>query len=402
MRILQICHRIPFPSNDGGSIAMYNLTKAFIADGHTVFMLAINTNKHHVDVKNIEEAFFRTANFQSVDVDTSIQPLQAFLNLFTAKSYNIERFISKAFECKLIELLKKNLFDVVQLESIFVAPYLNTIRKNSAAKVVLRAHNVEYKIWERLAKAAAHPLKKAYLNLLSKRLKKFELGLLNKYDGIAAITEKDADAFKEAECRLPICVIPVGVDLKAYDTPGKEGASIEIFHIGAMDWLPNIEAIQWLLDKVWLPEIAPLNKPQKLFLAGRNMPDWLLNLNSPSVIVEGEVADAKKYMTAKTIMLVPLLSGGGMRVKIAEGMACGKTIISTSIGAEGIPYTNGKNILIADSATEFRDAILYCLENKEACKEIGLQAKTLAQSAFNNNEIGLRLIHFFKKLLPDG
>jgi hypothetical protein len=137
---------VPYPSKDGGSIAMYNLTKAFLANNQEVFMLAINTKKHHVQLNTINEPFFKTAFFQAVNVDTSVRPLSAFLNLFSKKSYNIERFKNQQVEKELIQLLKENTFDIIQLESIFVSAYVSTIRKYSKAKVILRSHNVEFKI----------------------------------------------------------------------------------------------------------------------------------------------------------------------------------------------------------------------------------------------------------------
>ena len=398
MRILQLCHRVPFPSNDGGSIAMYNLTKAFLANGHTVFMLAINTRKHFVDTAAVEEAFFKTSCFKSIVVDTSVRPMAAFLNLFTGKSYNIERFISHDFNEALIEILQQNQFDVVQMESLFVAPYLETVRKYTTAKIILRAHNIEHIIWERLANSCGSILKKNYLNLLFRRLRKYELAVINQFDGIAAITEQDAKAFAQLGCTRPMVVIPVGIDLESYMIRFNESEATGIFHLGAMDWRPNEEAIRWLIDAVWLPEIVPLNKGLRLYLAGRNMPEWLKKLNIPSITVDGEVPDAKKYLMGKTIMLVPLLSGGGMRVKIAEGMASGNTIISTSIGAEGIPFTTNKDLIIADTPPAFREAILRCASDPILCKEIGTNARLLAEKYFNNTEIGRKLIGFFEEI----
>jgi len=164
-----------------------------------------------------------------------------------------------------------------------------------------------------------------------------------------------------------------------------------------MDWMPNQEGIRWFLENVW-PALSVGFPGLKLYLAGRNMPEWLKKANIPEVIIEGEVKNAFEYMQSKTVMIVPLLAGSGIRVKIIEGMACGNTIISTSTGAEGISYTDGKNILIADTPSAFIQQIKKCLENPSMCLEIEQQAMKLVDEEYNNESITSRLTGFYEKL----
>lgn len=398
MKILQICSKIPFPPKDGGSIAMDILTHGLIECGNEVKVLAINTPKHFINEADINSEYKNKTSYQLVFIDTSVKPLDALLNLFSSKSYNITRFYSKEFEKVLIELLSSQKYDVVQLETLWVAPYVETIRKHSKAKIVLRSQNVEYAIWERLAEASGNPLKKAYLKLLAKRLKKYELGMLNKYDGIATITELDAVSFKNSGCKSPIIHIPFGIDTKKYkaDTSATEFPSV--FHIGAMDWMPNSDAVKWFLEKVW--EKVQIKHPNvKLYLAGRNMPDWMKQLKMKNIVVEGEVEDSHKFINSKSIMIVPLTSGGGMRVKIIEGMALGKTIISTAVGAEGIDYENNKNILIANTETEFIEALNKCISDRSFSDNLAQNAKSLVENKYDNLKICKKLSDFYQTLI---
>ena len=156
MKVLQICFRVPFPPHDGGAIAMYDILYGLSKKGHDVHVLAVNTPKHF-QKDNVLEGI---ATLQPVFIDTTISPVNAFLNLFKKIPYNVERFISKDFETALIDLLRKEQFDVIHVEGTFVAFYIDTIRKYSKAPVVLRAHNVEYLIWQRLAANEKNPLKK--------------------------------------------------------------------------------------------------------------------------------------------------------------------------------------------------------------------------------------------------
>jgi glycosyltransferase involved in cell wall biosynthesis len=398
MKILQICSKIPFPPKDGGSIAMNILTHGLIASGNQVDVLAVNTPKHFIKEEDIDKDYRLKTNYQSIFIDTAIKPIAAFFNLFSSKSYNIARFYSKEFESQLIAKLTTNQYDVIQLETLWVTPYVDVIRKHATAKIVLRSQNVEFMIWERLAEDCSNPLKKAYLKLLSKRLKAYELSMLNKYDAILTITELDTVVFKNMGCIKPIIHVPFGIDLEKYKIDITNLEKPSVFHIGAMDWRPNADGINWFLKDVWL-KVVENYTTINLYLAGRNMPDWLTHLKMKNVVVEGEVVDSHQFINSKSIMIVPLNSGGGMRVKIIEGMAFGKTIISTSVGAEGIEYENGKNIIIADTEKEFSEAIQKCLNDTAFADLIGKNARILSETKYDNQIICNQLSDFYKGLL---
>lgn len=398
MNILQLCSKVPFPPKDGGSIAMDILTQGLIKAGNKVDVLAINTSKHFTDINNVDENYKKITNYQLVFIDTEVKPLDAFLNLFTSKSYNVIRFYSKSFENVLIECLQKNVYDIIQLETLWVAPYLPTIRKYSKAKVVLRSQNIEFMIWERLAIDTKNPLKKRYLKLLAKRLKTYEYKVLNSFDAILTITEIDSKNYKKMGCTIPIHHVPFGIDLENYKIDQSELIKPSVFHIGAMDWRPNADGINWFLKSIWL-KVVEQNKTTKLFLAGRNMPEWLLNFKMENVVIEGEVANSHQFINSKSIMIVPLNSGGGMRVKIIEGMAFGKTIISTAIGAEGIDYTNNTDLIIANTVQEFVDAILKCINNQDFADLLGENARKLTETKYDNQLICSKLTDFYSNLM---
>ncbi|MCW3086057.1 MAG: hypothetical protein JWP12_3423 [Bacteroidetes bacterium] len=398
MRILQICNKAPFPPKDGGCIAMNNLTQGLIDEGHTLKVLAITTPKHFVELNDLPADYRAQTNIELVFIDTAIKPVPALLNLFSSESYNIVRFYSKAFEEKIIEVLKQETYDIIQLESLYVSMYTDVIRKHSTAKIVLRAHNVEHKLWERNAATADNLAEKLYYNLLAKRLKKYESGILNFFDAIAAITKEDAQWFTDQKINKPVEVIPFGIDLKKISA--EENILPEhpsVFHIGAMDWQPNVEGVKWFLDHAW-KEIHKQHPTLKLYLAGRSMSDEFKKLNLPNVIVVGEVENAHLFIRSKGLMLVPLLSGGGMRVKIIEGMALGKTIVTTPVGAEGIECENNKNILIATDAAGFVNAVNAYVGAPDHLNGTGEAAKLLAAQNYNNSDICRRLASFYQNL----
>ena len=397
MNILQICNKSPYPPIEGGPIAMSAIASGLNEAGHSVKILAMNTPKYATPKENIPEGYLKTFQFETVFVNTSIQLHKAFLNLFSSKSYIAERFIATDFEKKIIQILQSNQYDIIQLESIFVAPYIKTIRQFSKAKIVIRAHNIEHYIWERTAANCSNLLKKWYLLHLAKTLKKFELQVLSQADGIAAITPFDANNFKNEGVLKPILFIPAGININTIPALKTKRNFPGIFHLGSMDWMPNQNGIKWFLENIW-KEVVNTFPDMQIEIAGRKMPEWLKNYNDKGVKIIGEVDNAIDFYLSNTIMIVPLLSGSGMRIKIMEGMACGNTIISTTIGAEGIHVSPEKNILIADTPLEFVNQIKKCIENPEKCNNIGMEAQKFIKEEYNNELIIKKLIDFYKQL----
>ncbi|MBP7496781.1 MAG: glycosyltransferase [Bacteroidales bacterium] len=399
MKILQICHKAPYPPKEGGPLAVNVLTEVLQADGHIVHIICISTPKYYVDKSLIPKDYKDRTKFDSVFIDTNVKIIPAFLNLFSSKSYNIERFYSIEFDTALKTKLIKNKYDIVQLESLFVTPYLNTIRNNSKAKIILRSHNIEYLIWERLAEETKNPLKKYYLNLLATKLKKYELALLNQYDAILTISDKDLQYYKNHNCTLPILNLPFGVNIENYNKPTNKSTEFpSLFFIGSMDWKPNLQGLNWFLNKIWL-NIYYKFPGLTFYIAGRNIPETLTKSKYPQVVIVGEVENAISFIHSKAIMLVPLLSGGGIRIKIIEAMAAAKTIVSTAIGAEGIDYTDRQNILIANSVNEFCSCINLCINDKKYSDEIGLNARNFIFKNHNNKTLISELTRFYDNLL---
>jgi polysaccharide biosynthesis protein PslH len=399
MRILQICNKPPFPPQDGGAIGMNNVTQGLIQAGHSLKLISINPPKHHINLNELPAEYVKNTGIELVFVDTDVKSLDAFLNLFTRKSYHIQRFISSVFNTKLKNILQSETFDIIQVESIFLMGYLPTLRKYSSAKVVLRAPNIEFRIWERMAAQAKNPLKKAYLAMLTKRLRKWELEQINRADAIYTVTINDLDFFKNKGCTKPITYIPTGIDItKKTDIDFSQVEFPSLFHIGALDWLPNQEAVQWFLQNVW-DKVHAHFPDLKFYLAGRNTPAWIFKLNLPNVEVLGEVADAGEFISSKSVMLVPLMSGSGMRVKIIEGMMLGKTIITTSVGIEGIIHQNKENVLVANTPEEFYQAIVQSVNDRAFCETIGCNAHSNANTNYDNEVLTKKLVSFFSDLL---
>ncbi len=397
MRILQLCNKPPYPPIDGGAKAMHNITRGLLEAGHSVKVLCISTAKHPLKVAAIPESFREATGIEGVFVDTGLNIVDAFTDLVTADNYNISRFFSPDMDIRLIQLLSQEQFDIIHLESLFVTPYIPTLRRYSKAPIVLRSHNLEHVIQERIAQGERNFLKKPYRKFLARQLKRYEQDVLKQVNGVAAITAADASQLGQHGCTTPIAVIPFGVWPEEYASTPPAGPPI-FFHLGSMDWRPNEEGIRWLLRNVW-PAVVRKHPGAQLHLAGNRMPKDMIRAKLPGTTVTGRVADADRYIAKRHVMLVPLFSAGGMRVKIIEGMAMGKCIISTSIGAEGVHFKTGRNILIADTAAEFIAQIDHVLANPHLAAEIGQRSMELIRTEHNNTDIIKDLLAFYARLL---
>lgn len=397
MRILQLCKKFPWPLKDGEAIACTYLAEAYHQLGHEVDLLSMNTSKHWFDLAQLPADFKHYQRIETVFVDNRIRPLPALLNLFTDKSYHIERFENEDFDARLVAMLKEKSYDMVQVESIYLAPYVETIRKYSSAKIVLRAHNVEFEIWERVAEQSGF-LKRWYLNTITPRLKRYELKRINEFDLVASITQRDLDIFRKAGLKKPATVTPIGMDSRRYQ-PDMHSfqAAPSLSFIGSLDWMPNQDGLRWFLDEVWQPLVHPAFPDLTFHIAGRTAPSWLRELRMEGVIFHGEVPDAADFLNQHSIMVVPLLSGSGMRAKILESTVLSRVVISTDVGMEGIPMTHLENCLLANTPDEWVEALRYCLEHPEKLSAIGERARAFCLKNFDHIQVAAALIEQVSK-----
>ena len=408
---------------------MYETARGLAEAGHRVTILAANTPKHHQPADALAH-LGPLVRLVTVDVDTRLRPLAALRNLlFSHEAYNVERFMSQQLLVKLVELVLTEQIDAVQFEGTFVAWYAGQLNQALNArqidvgqqpKFVLRAHNVEYTIWEMLASRAGNPPKKWYLQKLAHRLKSFEKNMLHRVDAVAAITEEDATRLRsmfygglpapvsaKTVAALPyggsgpaFATIPASYDLGRLPPAAASPQPRTLFIIGSLNWLPNLEGLAWFLKEVWPQAHAEL-PDLELHIAGSHPPADLTSRppGQDNVFVHGFVASAPAFMQQYELMLVPLLSGGGMRVKVVEGLALGKAVLSTSLGAEGIAARDGENILLRDGAAAWLQALRDYYHGRLPLADLGQAAARTAHAEYDTRQVTQRLLGLYETLL---
>jgi glycosyltransferase involved in cell wall biosynthesis len=395
MNILILTSKLPYPPRDGGAIATLNIATGLSDSGHHVILLAMNTTKHYFNPGRIPEKLRNKITIITIDVKTRIRwPVLLWNFFFSKRPYNAVRFHSEQFSDKLKDIIIKEKSDIVQIEGPYLDYCIPLVRENCKAKISFRAHNLEYEIWERRARQTKNPILRLYIKVLSARIRKLEQSLISKTDMIVPISERDQDGFIKLGLSCPSIVCPAGLDIRSYPDPSPI-TGISLFYIGALDWAPNTEGLDWFFDNVW-ERLSDLHPGIKMHIAGRN-PDFYFRRKKETtgVIIKGEVEDAHAFINYHSVMIVPLLSGSGIRVKILEGMLLGRTVITTSTGAEGLDVTDGRNILIANTADEFLAQIDKLIKSPDIARWIGSAARQFVKENFDNLVIAKKLADFY-------
>jgi glycosyltransferase involved in cell wall biosynthesis len=396
--ILILTNRIPYPLHDGGALAMDAMIRGYKIAGWNVHLLSMNTSRHRVPTETMKKLYPDIDGFHAVGIDNAVKTTGILKNLlFSREPEHVDRFKSHAFTHALVNLLQDMLPDVVQLESPFLGVYISKIRKNAPkARIVYRMHNVEGQIWGRLALASTG-IKKAYLRQLAARMTHYELKLWSTVDLIMPITAADAAIIEQASISTPIEIAHFGITIPQVELSPAAGLS-RIYHIGAMDWLPNQEAIRWFLTEVW-PDLHAASPELTFHFAGRAMPPSFHQDLPEGAFCAGEVPDAAAFARDKQILVVPLRAGSGVRIKTLEAMASGKLVISTDVGMQGVEVRDGQHYLSANNAAGFIRAAAWANKHPEEASTVIRNATQLIRTDYNAKEIMERITRRLQTLI---
>lgn len=408
LHILLICPKFPYPKVDGGAIAMYNMMRGFYDAGLKVSVLGMSTPKHPVLIRDFPHEIKEMANLHAIDVDTKPRILDALASFAFSKnkSYHVQRFTSKAFKEELKFLLDEYQFDVIQLETLFMLPYIETIKKHCSGEhpnrnvlISYRAHNIEHEIWKRRAQNEKRPWMHYLYAETARRIEKFERDQLEAgaFHVLVPITGRDGKEMKKLGCERPFQATVSGIVMDEIEKFEVEHEVSSVFYLGSLDWEPNKEGLRWFLKFVW-PTVHRRYPNVPFYIAGRKMPNEFLQLKKQNIRPLGEVESAARFMQEKGIMVSPIFSGSGMRIKIIEGMSHGKPIVATRVAREGIERIyHGNQMMIADDPDDFANCLSILIEDPNLAKTIGIHAQNTIKYDFDNNRHMGNLIKFYRE-----
>jgi len=302
------------------------------------------------------------------------------------------RLPSAEFRAKLRALLERERFDVVQVEGIEMGPYLEQVA-GSGPLVVFDDHNAEYVLQKRAFETDIRDVRRwvgAFYSLIQwRKLSRYEAALCRLADRVVAVSEADAEALRALVPGLRVDIVPNGVDTEFYNVQipmTKSQLAIGLWSLvftGKMDFRPNVDAVIWFCEEV-LPLVRREVPGVRFYIVGRSPHRRVLRLaKDPAVTVTGYVDDVRPYIAAASVYVVPLRVGGGTRLKVLEALACGKAIVSTSLGCEGLGLTPGRELVVADTPQEFARQVVELLRNPERREELGQAARRFAEERYD-------------------
>jgi polysaccharide biosynthesis protein PslH len=399
MKILQISPRVPYPLNEGGAIGIFNITKFLSLRGNEIVFLAF-TNDDTLDYSE----FKKYCKLITIKRNLKNTIPGAIRNLFTSIPFTYQKYKSPEAIEIIDSLIQKEKFDVVHVDHLHVAAYGKYIKEKYNIPVILREHNYETMIWKRMYENEASFLKRLFIKMQMRKVENYEVRMCSLFDRCFMITKNDEDNLKEHPGIFHTEIIPAGVDVNFFQEKysGKKEKQSLLF-LGSLEWYPNLDAFNWFYNSVF-PLIIRKYPEIKLYLAGKNPPESILNLKDKNVCVLGMVDDIREIMDKCEVCVVPLRIGGGIRIKILEMMAMKKAIVSTNVGCEGMEVIDHKHLLTAPDAESFANAVSLLIENDNLRSTLEIEGFNLVNRIYKWENIAEKMesvytetIKYYKK-----
>jgi len=380
MKILWVKTDFLHPTTRGGQIRTLEMLKA-LHRRHEIHYVALDDGLNPEGPRRSSEYCSRAYRVpHSVPPRRSIRFAgQLLRGLVSPVPVPVARYVSSAMKRQIEKLLSQEKFDSLVCDFLFPAPNIPEL-----SRAVLFQHNVESVIWRRHAEEARQAAKKAYFRLQATRMERFERDACRRAGHIIAVSEVDRAAMHELFGAERISSVATGVDIEYFAPPQASEPRADLIFVGSMDWLPNIDAIEYFAAEI-LPLIHKERPQCRLLVAGRRPTPALQELarREPRIILTGTVPDVRPYLWGSTVSIVPLRIGGGTRLKIFEAIAAKLPVVSTSVGAEGLPLEDDKQILIADTPSVFAGSCLKLLADAAMRQQIAQNAWQFVAGRFS-------------------
>ncbi len=386
MDVLVVLPSVPLPADSGGAIRSLRLLLA-LAGAFRVTALTLRRPGRE------SEKLRELLGPQGQLVEVAHAPLEpreladAAVDLLHSRPLRYRRYVGRAMQAALRQLLASRRFDLVHFDHLHTAQLLPLVRRlQPEARIVIDEHNVEARILIRMASTLGHPRRDVML-WQARRVLQLEKTLLPQADLVLACSEVDAAELRHLGARQ-VQVVPNGVCPESVSAPPAERSYL-VF-VGAQDWLPNADASRLLAQSIW-PLVAPRVGGSQLLIVGRNPPAHVRALAGERVRVTGSVPLVGPYLARAWATAMPLRVGSGTRLKILEAAAAGVPIVATRLAAEGIPVRHGEHVLFAETPEEFASALSRLHEDRTLAAQLAERMRTLAGD-YTWNAIGQQLV----------
>lgn len=375
MRILQICHKPPYPPKDGGSLAMYQLAKSILRTKNELALFSLSSKKHPFRPLPLKTLYQESMKLKS---EPSIVN---FLNSqFDSDGWILSRYKSSKVKSTLKRIIEKYRIEGIIFDGLFTTLYRDVIDDYPAVVRVYRAHNMEAELWKK-RQTALRPLQQRIVNPSIAKLERYENEILQSFKKISTISIADQELLNHRGIKS--VYLPFGLDLAQYKPVKPAGNKpLRIAMVGSMDWLPNVVGMKWFLEECW-PLIEDSGADVELNIAGKGLKNNTLSINSPKINVYGEVDSMIDFLKTNHLLVVPLFEAGGIRIKNIEAMALGLPVIGTLSSFGGMSLNNDSFAVICQTAQEFCEAILRFSNSGKQLTMASKEASTFARKNFD-------------------
>lgn len=400
MKILWVKAGGLVPPDSGGKIRSYNLLRELARD-HEITLFSFH-QEHENDQHPALRGLFHDVVCVPLQLPETRGPREMALYaryLLSGQSYMLMKYCQPVVRDRLDAVMASHEFDVILCDFIVPAPIIPWGAR--AAKVIF-THNVEAQIWKRHYEVAGNPLWKAIAWREWKTMERAEREYLNAADHVLAVSETDRDAFSEFVDPRKLSVVQTGVDVDYFRPDQRDERAGSIVFTGSMDWLPNEDGILYFAEQI-LPLVRQRMPEVSVTVVGRRPSAKLQSLaaRESGIRLTGWVEDVRPYLAQSAVFIVPLRIGGGTRLKIFEAMAAGLPVVSTTIGAEGLPVQDGENIALADSPSDFAERTVALLNDAGERARLGQAARRLVVEKYSWRSVAGDLSRTLERLVAE-
>ncbi|MBI2863227.1 MAG: glycosyltransferase [Chloroflexi bacterium] len=421
MKALFLTPQFPYPPNKGTSLRNYNLIR-HMATRHDIHLLTFVEDREQTTGDNPMQSLC-TAIHAVLAPPKRSRLGRLHSTLLSSLPDMALRLRSTAFSQRLGLLLERDTFDIVMVEGIEMAPYIDVVLGASRrpAAIIFDEHNAEYLLQRRAFTTDLRSMAKwpaAFYSLVQwQKLRPYERRACQQATAMAAVSESDRKAILSLDPALKVMVVSNGIDVDFFQAGGKSdgrpihavppvGASFRrrtplLVFVGTMDYRPNVDAMVWFCREV-LPLVRREIPAAQLQIVGRNPTAAVRKAAGENVEIVGGVDDVRPYICGADVYVVPMRIGGGVRFKVLEAMACGVPVVSTGMGAEGIEVVDGEHLLLAEESADFAAKVLRLLGDKPLARALTEKARERAISLYDWRLIAPKLEELWQKCAREG
>jgi glycosyltransferase involved in cell wall biosynthesis len=386
MQLLYLTNKPVYPTVDGGCKAMQAMLELLLATEIPITHFTLSTEKHPYKSTEYPKDVREKCTIKAFEVATKPTFFGLIKSFFIGNSYNIARFYVPEFEIA-ISNFAPNEEVIVVMESIYLAPYLPELKRRKNTRIFIRTHNVEHDLWLQKSNSTKNPFKKIAYTYIANRLKTEEIIAFSEADELFTLTENDANSINDLGVTTPCSVVPMHFQMNHQQV---DYSINDLFFVGSMNWQPNIKAVSTLKEEIF-PNLKVQFPFLTLKLAGSfSKKEALAN----GIEHLGFVSDLGLFLQTSGILVAPISSGSGVRVKLLEAMSHGVPIVTTEIGAMGIPENKG--LIIATSLEDFTAQIQRLIASEELRQTTGQLAKAFVQKHYSLTTVLTKIIERFK------